>query len=53
MHQEEAITTQLGWFFDELPSYTVNLKKNIKKRGKKYIQDGGLDQNPQNKKEKG
>lgn len=29
MHQEEAITPQLGWFFDELPSYTVNLKKKL------------------------
>jgi len=26
MHQGEAMTSQLGWHPDELPSYTANLK---------------------------
>jgi len=48
-HQGESTTSQLGWHPDELPSYTAKLKF-IKKRGE--IQEGGLGQNPQKRKQK-
>jgi len=49
-HQGEAMTSQLGWHPAEPSSYTANLReKFIKKRGKSTR--GGIDQNPQKKKE--
>jgi len=49
MHQEVAPTSQLGWHSDEPLSYAAKLKILLKKKGGKYIQRGGLDQNTQNK----
>jgi len=37
IHQGKAMTTQLGWHLEELPSYAAKLnEKFIKKRGKRY-----------------
>jgi len=50
MHQEEAPTSQLGWHLGEPLSYVVKLKILFKK-SEKYVQVGGLGQDPRNKKE--
>lgn len=40
MHQEETLTSQLGWQLGEPPSYAAKLKILLKK-GEKYVQERG------------
>jgi len=53
MYQGEATAFRLGWHPNEPPSNVANINKIYLKKGEKYIQERGLGQNPQNKKEKG
>ena len=50
-HQEEAPTSQLGWHLGEPLSYAATLKILLKKE-EKYLQEGGLGQDPQSKKKR-
>jgi len=49
MHQEETPTFQLSWHLRRTSILCHQTQNIIKKKGGKYIQEGGLGLNPHNK----
>jgi hypothetical protein len=51
-HQEESTTSQLGWHPEDTPILYRQTQKILIKKRRRYIQEGGLGQNPRQKQKK-